>query len=315
VFFELLSHFKIHLLILSLILILPAYYSGHHIITFCVLASLLLNTHSVLPWYFGRTQPLTQTELANYSKVKVLTSNVKFNNREFAPLLDLIEKENPDVVLLQELNEEWRTAIKPLEKRYPYSFIEDPGNNFGIAILSKTLLTKKEVINIQTFDTPSLSAVANIDGLNIQFISTHPNPPISKELFLSRDEMFNELTYSVQRSSHPIVIGGDFNVTMWSPSYKKLIKNSGLKNARKGFGMQGTWPIGESNYTNFMNIQKGEKKGTDLIPRWVVEKHPIKLPIDHVLVSKELVVHNAKVGKYIKSDHLPLIVELLIPKS
>ena len=76
---------------------------------------------------------------------------------------------------------------------------------------------------------------------------------------------------------------------MWSPYYSELVRESGLVDARKGFGVLPTWPA------------------------------PLKLslmmiPIDHCLVSSELQVAQIKTGPDIESDHLPLIVDLLVPK-
>lgn len=308
VLFDLIGHFKVHLLILSIILILPTYKIRNRIITACVVISLILNIYEVGPWFFPKSQATNEG-----TSVKLITANVKFNNDNSEPLLSLIEKENPDIIFLQELNEKWTKNLEPLETSYPYQFIEDPKNEFGIGIWSTTPLTNKEIINTGQFKTPSILAQTNINGKTIQLITLHPNPPISKDLFESRNAMFDELENMIHTTTLPIVMGGDFNTTMWSPTYKKLIKNSQLANTRKGFGIEGTWPIGKANYQNFINIQKGQKKGTDLIPRWIVEKHPIKLPIDHVLVSPEIIVENTKAGPKIDSDHLPLITELRIP--
>ena len=309
---DLISHFKLHFLILSFITLIPLFLKKNRTLIALVILSILLNLFEVAPWYIKNA---SADENIKYSKIKLITSNVRFNNSEYDLLLGLVENENPDIIFLQELNQKWINAIEPLSKSYPYSFIEDPENEFGIAIFSKTLLTEKKSLNAGKLKTPSLIANTKINGKTIQLISIHPNPPISKELFESRNITLKKLTETTLINQNSIVMGGDFNTTMWSPAYKTLIKNSGLKNTRKGFGMQGTWPIGKANYKNFINIKNGEKKGTDLIPRWVIEKHPIKLPIDHVLVSPEIVVGNFTKGPNINSDHLPIVVELLIPKK
>lgn len=309
-FFDLLSHFKIHLFLLSALLMLPVFMSKNKIITLLVFASLLANAYEVIPIYITGNHALADD---GNQVIKILSANVKFNNDDTEDLLKLIKNEDPDVIYLQELNQKWISAIHPLNKFYPFNFIEDPGNEFGIAILSKTKLANKEIFNASEFKTPGLKATTIFDGQTIELITIHPNPPISEELFESRNLIFEKVSEVINQSEYPVVVGGDFNTTMWSPAYKKLLRTSDLKNTRIGNRVGGTWPMGKANYQNFINIKSGEKKGTDLIPRWVVEDHPIKLPIDHILVSKEIIVKNMTVGPNIGSDHLPIITEIIIP--
>ena len=70
---------------------------------------------------------------------------------------------------------------------------------------------------------------------------------------------------------------------MWSIDYEKFINITKLKNSRMGVGILPTWPA------------------------------PVPLiPIDHVLVSSDIKVRNISVGRDIGSDHLPLIVDLIL---
>ncbi len=88
----------------------------------------------------------------------------------------------------------------------------------------------------------------------------------------------------------PIILAGDFNVTMWSSQYKAMIANSGLHNTRQGFGIL---PTQSSYFPQFS---------------W------LSIPLDHFLVSRDIVVENMKTGKPIGSDHLPIIADFLIPQ-
>jgi endonuclease/exonuclease/phosphatase (EEP) superfamily protein YafD len=72
---------------------------------------------------------------------------------------------------------------------------------------------------------------------------------------------------------------------MWSPYYRKLVRDSGLRNARKGFGIIPTWPCG--------------------IPM-------MSIPLDHCLTSPSLQVNAIKRGKQVGSDHFPIIVDLAV---
>ena len=72
---------------------------------------------------------------------------------------------------------------------------------------------------------------------------------------------------------------------MSRPRNKVLEEKAGLRNARKGYGIQPTWP----NASRLIGI-----------------------PIDHILVSAQWDVLSFKVGENIGSDHFPVIVELQI---
>jgi len=88
-----------------------------------------------------------------------------------------------------------------------------------------------------------------------------------------------------------VIIAGDLNVSMWSPFYRSLIKQSGLHNARQGFGI--------------LPSQSG------IAPQFAI----LSAPIDHCLVSSDIQVENFRLGSNIGSDHLPIIADLLIPTN
>ena len=42
---------------------------------------------------------------------------------------------------------------------------------------------------------------------------------------------------------HPLILMGDFNTTPWSLAFRRLIRQTGLRNAAAGFGYLATWPV------------------------------------------------------------------------
>ena len=88
----------------------------------------------------------------------------------------------------------------------------------------------------------------------------------------------------------PKICVGDLNTTTWSRYFKDFVEQSGMRSVREGFGILASWP-------------------TFLRPKWMM------IPIDHCFVSDDIRVVNAFVGERIGSDHLPLIVELELPRE
>ena len=308
--FELASHFKLHLLLTGVILIPFVLYTKKRFLIVLTLLTFAVNVYEVAPWYI---KPVHAAEHVGEG-FTLVSANVKFNSENKNGLLSYIQTVAPDIVFLQELDPKWSEVINTLKETYHYSFIVDYGDEFGIGILSKFPLGNLYEINVMPFHSPSLEAIATLDdGTRIKLITIHPMPPISKELFEHRNAMFEEVALRIKNSTEDVLLAGDFNTTMWSPQYKKLVSEAGLRNLSKGFGLHGTWPIGRANYTNFLNAKEGGKSGTDFIPSWLVYNHPIKLPIDHVLVRGNIIVKNISAGPDIGSDHLPIMAELQIP--
>lgn len=89
---------------------------------------------------------------------------------------------------------------------------------------------------------------------------------------------------------------GDLNITMWSPYYKRFARQTGLRNARQGFGILPSWPTKET-YSQI-------SPALSLL---------LAIPIDHCLISPEIKVLNIRTGPNVGSDHRPVITDLLIP--
>ncbi|MEM1009786.1 MAG: endonuclease/exonuclease/phosphatase family protein, partial [Myxococcota bacterium] len=80
----------------------------------------------------------------------------------------------------------------------------------------------------------------------------------------------------------PKMVLGDFNCTSWSPTFQQFLKQSRLLDSRQGWGVQ---------------------------PSWMLHTGLFAIPIDHVLISKEILIHQRQVGEDIGSDHRPISVK------
>ncbi len=83
---------------------------------------------------------------------------------------------------------------------------------------------------------------------------------------------------------------------MWSPYYKSFVRQTGLRNARQGFGILPTWP---------------SKSSLSPVPATIAPL--LSIPIDHCLISPKIKVVNIRTGPNVDSDHLPVITDLVIP--
>jgi endonuclease/exonuclease/phosphatase (EEP) superfamily protein YafD len=87
-------------------------------------------------------------------------------------------------------------------------------------------------------------------------------------------------------STGPAVVTGDLNATQWSHVWRSFTSRSGFRDSTRGFGIQPSFPM----------------DGNPLI----------RVQIDHLLHSSQLVTVDRRLGPRLGSDHAPVIVELAV---
>lgn len=243
---------------------------------------LLANLHAIAPWYLSATPGLGSQAGAT---LKVLLANVQSANTEYERLLTLVGVERPDVVVLQEVNRRWESAVRTLHEAYPSRLEVVRDDNFGIAVYSAQAWSEAVSIPSPPLGFPTL-IVDHAAGQGLRLITTHPHTPLGQWGFDARNTQLMDVGTHVRQSKLPVLVIGDLNATMWSPVLTELMEAANLRNVRRGFGLVATWPV------------------------WFT---PLMIPIDHGLYTPGLTIHNVRSGPAIGSDHLPLIIELSIP--
>ena len=279
--FELLCHFRaqyfLGLAVVSLLLVIRKHFKAASITGVVALINLAL----ILPLYFGPSQPT-----GNGQPLRLLSMNVLTQNQEHDRVREFIRETDADFVLLQEVNSTWMEALEPLTSLYPYQKYQPREDNFGIALLSK--LPFKEIRIEQSAETdgvPFIIAGLESNGRPFTLVGVHTIPPINRECASMRDDFLNHLAMLAAGYETPLLLAGDFNATSWSPDFRHLVRTSGLRDSRKGFGVQATWP-------------------SDIIL--------LRIPLDHCLVSEDVVIVNREVGPDIGSDHFPIVVDFVV---
>ena len=276
---QLFSHFKLQYLVVSVLLCIalallrrPAYVAG-------LLLAVGLNASLVVPWYVAGSVPLGDKQL------KILSANILSSNTEHQRLFDLLDTEAPDIVLLQEVSPQWLEALDPLRQIYPYSYAEAREGNFGIALFSRVPFTSVSHIDSPPLGYPTIIATMDVEGAALHLAGTHPMIPVREKFYSDRNEQLASIVQLFAGRGGSQVLVGDLNTSMWDFNYRSLEEETGLRNARTGFGIVPTWPI-------FMPFAM--------------------IPIDHVLVSDDIGVVEMRSGPRIGSDHLPLIVTIAL---
>ena len=289
-YFEFASGYKIQLLLMalcSLIYFLLTRRQGWIIISLVVV---LLNLAVILPWYFNR--PVI-TNAARYTPLKVFSYNVLWKNKDkkdYQRAIALVESEKPDIAIFQEVQSHWHEQLKALESSYPYHIF---AKKLEIEVYSKLPLLNPEIKLYGTYRGLVIADLP-IGDRKTKFIATHAYPQLffGQVGWLIRNEHLKiGIGEYVRDLSQPAIVLGDLNVSLWSPFYHSMIKTSGLRNARQGFGVLPTHSI--------------------VAPQFAA----LSAPIDHCLITPEIQVKDFRLGKAIGSDHRPIIADLLLPNN
>ena len=217
------------------------------------------------------------------ARLRILLSNILYENETYEDLEHLIRVEKPDIVALVEFAPGWSDELASIRAEYPYR-VEHPTGASGLA-----LWFKEEPIMIGTPEWlvqdshPVVHARFVFAGKPRELWLVHPRSPLSYKRFLKPGNAeLDAIAARVKETGGSTIVIGDLNCTDGSAHFGDLLATTGLRDSRLGFGRQGSWP-------------------TDQFYR---------IAIDHVFVSRDIAVCGRRLGEMVGSDHFPVIVDL-----
>ncbi len=278
--FELTSHFRVQYAAI-LVLCLPLFCFIRSKGWVGITGTLLLVNLLVINPFSSHSSPAIQ----NKSELTILGMNVYTGNREHDRVANLIEQSNPDIVGLMEINQVWGDALQETLKAYPYRQQITREDNFGIGLYSRIPFETSRIEYFGKAEVPSIVADIRMGEDPLTLVFTHPLPPSSPDYFYYRNDQLDNISKARDRFQKNLVVFGDLNMSPWSYYFERLTKRMNLQDTRKGFGLEATWPT-----------------------MWPL----MKIPLDHVLVSRDIHTAERRVGPEIGSDHLPVFVKLIL---
>ncbi|GAB3827934.1 endonuclease/exonuclease/phosphatase family protein [Pontibacter rugosus] len=184
----------------------------------------------------------TEQEKPN-SSFTMMMANVRMVNKKYQKFLDVVLKEDPDMLVMNEPNQAWHDNVcEELDKRYPYSIKKPLENTYGMLFWSKFKLHDSEIrFNVED-DIPSFYTVVELpDGKKFDLFTVHPQPP---RLMLNTETREAELLLVAKESkktAYPSVVAGDLNDVAWSNTTKLFKEVSGMIDPRVGRGFYNTY--------------------------------------------------------------------------
>jgi endonuclease/exonuclease/phosphatase (EEP) superfamily protein YafD len=158
---------------------------------------------------------------------------------------------------------------------------------------SRAMEPLEEGLRRRWSNTEILAATVVTGGKRLRLAAIHPPTPGPSITVLNQRVLALGCRQELQADprADARVLMGDFNTTPFSPTFRFIVKQTGLRDSAQGFGYVPTW---------------GPRLPREPWLPW------IGLPIDHVLVSTNVDVLTREVGPPLGSDHRWVTVKLVI---
>jgi endonuclease/exonuclease/phosphatase (EEP) superfamily protein YafD len=231
-----------------------------------------------------KTQAKASNNPTEENSFTLLVSNVRMDNDDKDSFHVLVEKYNPDILLINEPDQDWAASISKLDDAFPYSIKYPLDNTYGMMLLSKLPLTESSVNFLVKDSIPSIFTRITLPTGNIfDFYGVHPEPPKPGTDTYERDTELLIIGKKIKENKNPTIVAGDLNDVGWSSTSKLFRKYSGLVDPREGRGLFNTYSVN--------------------LPL-------LRYPLDHIFYSGDFGLLNLKKLEDIGSDHFPLLIGL-----
>lgn len=278
-FLDLTSHFRLQYYLIASALMIIFVLMRKWRWTLLSLIPVAVNGFFIFSWFIAPPVQMQTTP-----DLRILICNVEKYNKHYDSVIKTVEESGADVAVLVETDFEWTKNLDTLKQNYPYQMIRGRDDCLGMSVFSRFPLEAEQLRLHKDNEVYSHTMKITADGKAFTLIAVHVQLPVLFWHFAHRSAGYQEVIEQVKSHPSPIVVAGDFNTAMWSPYYRKIIRETGLQNTRQGFGVMQTWPT--------------------FFPAWM------RIPLDYCLVSPGIQVAGIRTGNQTGSDHLPLIVDL-----
>lgn len=210
---------------------------------------------------------------AGTALLRVAQMNVFQPNDDHQQVIATALATGADVISFQEVSPEWARVLGAgLRDKYPYQRIVPRTNCYGIALFSSIPFLRADLMPLAG-RTMLRAEVFTASG-PVRLLSVHATSPGSYSHFRERNSQLDELAHIVNDRGMPVVLFGDLNTVSWDHALVRLCARTGLR--EHADNMRATWP---------------SLGGLALIP------------LDHILVTRELTVDGLDVFPISGSDH------------
>jgi len=250
-------------------------------------ASAVINLVRMWPYTaLAPTQVPLPDEVSGMSCAEVLSFNVLQSNDRHAETAALIERLDPDILLLMETNPVWARALEPQLAGYGYRLSRPLDNKYGMIFATRLTVDRAEMPVDAESGTPSLYATLRMgDGARFELVGLHPRPPRPGESTEERDATIARAGALTPDGLGNVLAIGDFNDVPWSRTTERFREEGKYLDPRAG---RGSFPTFPADYA---------------LIGW---------PLDQIMVKDGVKVDWLEIGENVGSDHLPLMARVCV---
>jgi endonuclease/exonuclease/phosphatase (EEP) superfamily protein YafD len=281
---DLLSHFRPQWAAASLVAVLVALHTASRagaVLSLCLLAA---HTLPLAPYLagIGSARSVAQTE------VRVMTFNLRNRHTSADSFRALVEAEDPDIVLLTELPQDETPLLQALGDRYPQRTASRRGSPFDVVLLSRwtvetwsadrSVTTFLPVLTARLCDPSSSTRCLTVVGL-------HAARPFGSGANGQKAQLSLVVDAVKAVPTGRVVVLGDLNLTPWSATFQRFVREAGLSDNPRERGLVATW----------------------------LSRFPLfGLALDHVLAGHGVEIVQSRVGRDVGSDHFAVTAHLAL---
>lgn len=286
---DLAAHFRPHLVAIGFVWLFLAIFQRRPVAAIACAAILAINAAPIIPYVTAQARPDDE----GGSALRVMTYNMHGRTTQRAAFLEFVHAEQPDIILLTEVPNYYDWLVDSLGADYPHRVDGNSGRPHDLMVFSRWPVASFQIDRSVDRGLPVLAADLCEDGAQeasrcVRLVALHAIAP-----FGARAEMHDAqfaLATRLLASAPPgrAILAGDFNMTPWAPDFRRLIADTGLRDAALGRSVTATW----------------------------LSRQPmVGIAIDHVLASPQIGVRDYLVGPDLGSDHLPVVAGLVLPRA
>ena len=272
---ELLSHFRIQYIVLAVLFAITAFACRHRTGASMLVLAAGVNVWPLLPYLPKATAGDSTFEFA------VLNVNVNSTNGKHAEIIAAIAAARPDLVSIIELSTAFDAALEAAAGDLSHRYTLPARGNFGIGIVSRYPISRAASLSLG--ETFAIDSTVELPSGQLRFLAVHLVPPMGETLARERNRQLERLADYAEAAPEPLLVCGDFNLTPYSPMFRRFADEANLRDTRLGRGLGISWPT-------FMPL--------------------LGIPIDHCLIRGPIEAKSVSHLERIGSDHYPVQVEL-----
>jgi endonuclease/exonuclease/phosphatase (EEP) superfamily protein YafD len=275
------THFSIALIVLIVICIVTYGFKW-------ALLSLLVAIPGIISILIADGYPLPATKLKHPSEptYTLLHLNLFYQNHTPDKVIKLVDRLDPDIILFNEMSEQWKYQLKVLDPIYPYTYYCPEWRQIGGSKIYSRLQTTSDSEYCHSNSALALIEIT-IENQIVTFGSVHLRWPWPA----SGPRQVDQLEPVLKQLGASAIIAGDFNSVPWSWLVRRFAQYGELHIVGK---------IGPTWFHQLLPIS------------WV---KLLGLPIDSVMIKGKIVVTEARTLEAVGSDHLPVLVRFSIKQQ